>query len=46
MNFKKLIKLSGDASSRKFYRDKKNKYIVVLSKKEKKNKSSCLCSYK
>ncbi len=36
MNFKKLTKLAGDASSRKFYRDKKKKYIVVLSKKEKK----------
>ena len=36
MNFKKLTKLAGDASSRKFYRDKKKKYVVVLSKKEKK----------
>ena len=36
MNFKKLTKLAGDASSRKFYRDKKKKYIVVLSKREKK----------
>ena len=36
MNFKKLTKLAGDASSRKFYRDKKKNYIVVLSKREKK----------
>lgn len=36
MNFKKLVKLPGDASHRKFFRDKKNQFIVVYSKKEKK----------
>ncbi len=35
MNFKKLVKLPGDASHRKFFRDKKNQFIVVYSKKEK-----------
>ena len=31
----KLIKIKGDASYREFYRDKKNKSIFVISKKEK-----------
>jgi len=31
----KLIKIKGDASYREFYRDKKNKSIYVISKKEK-----------
>ena len=35
MKFKKLEKLSGDASFRKFYRHKKNKSIIVYCKKEK-----------
>ena len=35
MEFKKLEKLSGDASFRKFYRHKKNKSIIVYCKKEK-----------
>ena len=36
MNFKNIEKLSGDASYRKFYRDKKNNLIIVYAKKEKK----------
>ncbi len=36
MNFKNVKKLSGDASHRKFYRDKKNNSIIVYAKKEKK----------
>ena len=36
MNFKNIEKLSGDASHRKFYRDKKNNSIIVYAKKEKK----------
>ena len=36
MNFKNVEKLSGDASHRKFYRDKKNNSIIVYAKKEKK----------
>ena len=35
MIFKDLKKLSGDASFRKFYRNKKNKSIVVYCKKDK-----------
>ena len=35
MNFKNIIELSGDASHRKFYRDKKNNSIIVYAKKEK-----------
>ena len=35
MNFKNIVELSGDASHRKFYRDKKNNSIVVYAKKEK-----------
>ena len=35
LNFKKLKKIKGDASFRKFYRNKKNHSIVVYSKKEK-----------
>ena len=35
MNFKNIEELSGDASHRKFYRDKKNNSIVVYAKKEK-----------
>ena len=35
MNFKNIVELSGDASHRKFYRDKKNNSIIVYSKKEK-----------
>ena len=35
MNFKNIVKLSGDASHRKFYRDKKNNSIIVYAKKEK-----------
>ncbi len=35
MNFKKIVELSGDASHRKFYRDKKNNSIIVYAKKEK-----------
>ena len=31
----KLKKLKGDASDREFYRNKKNKSIIVISKKEK-----------
>ena len=31
----KLIKIKGDASYREFYRDKKNKSIIIFSKKEK-----------
>ena len=31
----KLKKIKGDASFRKFYRNKENKSIVVISKKEK-----------
>ena len=36
MNFKNVKKLSGDASHRKFFRDKKNNSIIVYAKKEKK----------
>ena len=36
MNFKNIVELSGDASHRKFYRDKKNNSIIVYAKKEKK----------
>ena len=35
MNFKNIVELSGDASYRKFYRDKKNNSIIVYAKKEK-----------
>ena len=35
MNFKNIEELSGDASHRKFYRDKKNNSIIVYAKKEK-----------
>ena len=35
MNFKNFVELSGDASHRKFYRDKKNNSIIVYAKKEK-----------
>ena len=35
MNFKNIVELSGDASHRKFYRDKNNNSIIVYSKKEK-----------
>ena len=35
MNFKNIVELSGDASHRKFYRDKKNNSIIVYAKKEK-----------
>ena len=31
----KLIKIKGDASYREFYRNKKNKSIIIFSKKEK-----------
>ena len=30
MNFKKLVKLPGDASHRKFFRDKKNQYLKLI----------------
>ena len=35
VNFKKLKEIKGDASFRKFYRDKNNYSIVVYAKKEK-----------
>ena len=35
MNFNFLEKLSGDASLRQFYRDKKNKTIIIYCKKDK-----------
>ena len=35
LNLKGLIEIKGDASFRKFYRNKKNHSIVVYSKKEK-----------
>ena len=35
LNFKELKEIKGDASFRKFYRNKKNNSIVVFSKKEK-----------
>ena len=35
MNLNNLKKLKGDASHREFYRNKKNKSIVVLSNNEK-----------
>ena len=35
MNFKNIEELSGDASHRKFYRDKKNNSIIVYAKKDK-----------
>ncbi len=35
MNFENIVELSGDASHRKFYRDKKNNSIIVYAKKEK-----------
>ena len=35
LNFKELKEIKGDASFRKFYRNKKNNSIVVYSKKEK-----------
>ena len=35
MNFKNYKKLSGDASFRKFYRNKKNKSIIVYCQKDK-----------
>ena len=35
MNFKNIVELSGDASHRKFYRDKNNNSIIVYAKKEK-----------
>ena len=35
LNFKELKKIKGDASFRKFYRNKKNNSIVVHAKKEK-----------
>lgn len=35
MDFKNIKKLSGDASSRKFYRNKKNNSIIVFCNKEK-----------
>ena len=34
-NFKRLKKIKGDASFRKFYRDRLNKSIIVFSRKEK-----------
>ena len=34
LNFKELKEIKGDASFRKFYRNKKNNSIVVHSKKE------------
>ena len=37
MNLNKLIRLSGDASFRKFYRNKKNESIIVYCKKDKFN---------
>ena len=36
MHFKNTVKLSGDASHRIFFRDKKNNSIIVYTKKEKK----------
>ena len=35
LNFKELNEIKGDASFRKFYRDKNNHSIVVYAKKEK-----------
>ena len=35
LNFKELKEIKGDASFRKFYRNKKNKSILVHAKKEK-----------
>ena len=35
LNFKELKEIKGDASLRKFYRNKKNNSIVVHAKKEK-----------
>ena len=35
MDFENFKKLSGDASSRKFYRNKKNNSIIVFCNKEK-----------
>ena len=35
MNFKNIVELAGDASHRKFYRDKKNNSIIVYAKKDK-----------
>ena len=35
LNFRKLKEIKGDASFRKFYRNKKNNSIVVHAKKEK-----------
>ena len=35
LNFKELKEIKGDASSRKFYRNKNNRSIVVYAKKEK-----------
>ena len=35
LNFKELKEIKGDASFRKFYRNKKNQSIVVYAKKEK-----------
>ena len=34
LNFKELKKIKGDASFRKFYRNKKNNSIIVYSQKE------------
>ena len=35
LNFKQLKEIKGDASFRKFYRNKKNRSIVVHARKEK-----------
>ena len=35
LNFRELKKIKGDASFRKFYRNKKNNSIIVFAKKEK-----------
>ena len=35
LNFKELKEIKGDASFRKFYRNKNNRSIVVYAKKEK-----------
>ena len=34
-SFEKLIKIKGDASFREYYRNRENKSIIVISKKEK-----------
>ena len=46
MNFKNIVELSGDASNRKFYRDKNNNSIIVYAKKEKKKKFINIRGYK